>query len=325
MAELRDIKNKINIWNLPIGFSKESKLDYLNIDFTGNKFDCMVDYTKRMVNTTFEDISRSGDTFTYLHEIKGKWESEYFDDIPYLIPYEVENSKIAVIVLSGGGFIYKTIDGDVSGGKSIAERLNNNGISAYLLHYRSNPYNFPIPMLDLQRSIRYLRYHNKDNKYFNNDAVYAMGFSSGAYVVASFVNQYMHKDILDSFKEYEKDEIDTVDDSISKACYIYPQLSFNNHVPMLNSVLNEEKIDDEEKRKKLLENFHLADNLSNLDVLQFVAYGNRDVVISQASVEEYIYKLKQKDGNISQIFLGGEGHGFSDDLYIDELVKWLKF
>lgn len=325
MTEIRNIENKINIWKLPPGYSKESKLDYLNVDFNGNKFDCMVNYTKKMVNTSYEDISRIGDTFTYLHEIKGKWECETFEDIPYLIPYEVENSEIAVIVLSGGGFIYKTIDGDASGGKSIAERLNKNGISAYLLHYRSNPYEFPIPMLDLQRAIRYLKYHNKDNKYFKNDRLYAMGFSAGAYVVSSFVNQYMNEDFLDSFANYEKDEIDSMDDSISKAAFIYPQLSFTNHVPMLSSVLNNDKFDTEEKQKEILEKLHLANNLSNSDVWQFVAYGNSDIVIPQTSVEEYIKKLKQKGGNISQIFLPGEGHGFSDDLYIDEFVKWLEF
>lgn len=326
MQELRNIENKINIWELPPGYSKESKVDYLNVDFDGNKFDCMLNYTKKMVNTSFEDISKVGDTFTYLHEIKGKWECETFEDIPYLIPYKVENSEIAVIVLSGGGFIYKTIDGDASGGKSIADRLNKNGISAYLLHYRSNPYNFPIPMLDIQRAIRYLRYHNKDNKYYRNDKIYAMGFSAGAYVVSSFVNQYMNKDLLSSeFIDYKKDEIDKVDDSISKAAFIYPQLTFNYHLPMLSSVLNDDKIDTEEKRAKLLEKFHLADNLSNEDVWQFVAYGNSDIVIPQESVEEYIKKLKQKGGNISQIFLPGEGHGFSDDLYIDEFVKWLEF
>lgn len=325
MTELRKIENKINIWNKAPGNSKESKLKYLNVDFNGNKFDCMVNYTKKMVNTSYEDISIIGDTFTYLHEIKGKWECETFEDIPYLIPYEVENSEIAVIVLSGGGFIYKTIDGDTSGGKSIANRLNKNGISAYLLHYRSNPYEFPIPMLDLQRAIRYLRYHNKDNKYFKNDKLYAMGFSAGAYVVSSFVNKYMNKDIFNyEFSVYEKDEIDSIDDAITKAAYIYPQLSFINHVPMLSSVFSDDKIDTKEKRKELLEKLHLADNLSNEDVLQFVAYGNSDIVISQSTVEEYIKKLKQKGGNISQIFLPGEGHGFSDDLYIDEFVKWLE-
>ncbi len=324
MTEFRNIENKINIWNLPPGYSKKSKLEYLNIDFNANKFDCMVNYTKKMVNTSYVDISKIGDSFTYLHEIKGGWECETFEDVPYLIPYVVEKSKIAVIVLSGGGFIYKTIDGDVSGGKSIAEKLNKNGISAYLLHYRSNPYNFPIPMLDFQRAIRYLRYHNKGNKYFNNDKIYAMGFSAGAYVVSSFVNQYMNKSQISSYKKYKKDEIDNENDSISKACYIYPQLSFNNLVPMLSSVLNQEKIDKEEKRREILQKLHLANNLSNEDVLQFVAYGNRDIIIPQELVEEYIKNLKQKGGNISQIFLPGEGHGFSDDLYIDELVKWLE-
>lgn len=321
MKELRNIENRIDIWTDPQGFSKKSKLEDMNIDYKGNKFDSKVHYTKKMVNTEYDDISHFGDTFTYLHEIEGGWENETYEDIPYLIPYEVENSNIAVIVLSGGGFIYKTIDGDASGGKSIAQRLNKNGISAYLLHYRSNPYNFPIPMLDLQRAIRYLK--SKKSPYYTNDKIYIMGFSAGAYVVSSFVNQYMNKDNFDL--DYVKDEIDNIDDTITKAALIYPQLSFNDHVPMLNSVFDKDKIDTDEKRKQILKKLHLSDNISNEQVWQFIAYGNKDIVIPQLSVEQYVKSLKNRGVNVTQIFLPGEGHGFSDDLYINELVKWLEF
>lgn len=321
MKELRNIENRIDIWTNPQGFSKKSKLEDMNIDYKGNKFDSKVHYTKKMVNTEYEDISHFGDTFTYLHEIEGGWENETYEDIPYLIPYEVENSNIAVIVLSGGGFIYKTIDGNASGGKSIAQRLNKNGISAYLLHYRSNPYNFPIPMLDLQRAIRYLK--SKKSSYYTNDKIYIMGFSAGAYVVSSFVNQYMNKDNFDL--DYVKDEIDNIDDTITKAALIYPQLSFNDHVPMLNSVFDKDKIDTDEKRKQILKKLHLSDNISNEQVWQFIAYGNKDIVIPQLSVEQYVKSLKNRGVNVTQIFLPGEGHGFSDDLYINELVKWLEF
>ena len=317
-----DIDKKIDIWEKPAGYSEKSKLDYMDIDYSYNRYDATVQYARAITNTEYVDISRLGDTFTYLHEIKGGYENEEFTDIPYLIPYPVEGSKEAVIVLSGGGFAYKTIDGSVSGGKAIASRLNKAGISAFLLHYRTNPYQFPIPMLDTQRAVRYLRYH-KDQYGIDDDKIYLMGFSAGAYAVGAFVNQYMGKNNFPD--EYETDEIDGVDDSVNKAAFIYPQLTFNYHLPMLSSVLEKEKIDNQEKRESLLKDLDLKNHISNTQIWQFIAYSNKDSTIPQESVEDYIKATKDKGVNMTRIFIPDQEHGFSDDLYLEEIVAWLKF
>ena len=47
-------------------------------------------------------------------------------------------------------------------GEQIAELLNEAGISAFVLWYRSYPYREPIMFLDAQRAIRYIRYHAAD-------------------------------------------------------------------------------------------------------------------------------------------------------------------
>lgn len=317
-----DIDKKIDIWDMPAGYSEKSKLDDMNIDDSINRFDATVKYARSINGEEYKDISVLGDTFTYLHEIKGGYEEETYTDKPYIIPYIVEGSKEVVIALSGGGFAYKTIDGSASGGKAIASRLNKNGISVILLHYRSNPYRFPLPMLDLQRAIRYLRYHNEDFG-FDKDKIYAMGFSAGAYVVASFVNKYMGKDAFPD--DYKKDNIDLEDDSINKAAYIYPQLTFNYHLPMLSSVLDKDKYDNEEKLNKILLDLDLKNHINNTHVWQFTAYSNKDTTIPQKSVEDYVKSAKDAGVNFTRLFIPDEEHGFSDDLYLKEIVEWIKF
>lgn len=319
IKQLKNMNKAINIWEYPYGYSTKSKLENMNIDYDANYLDSNIRYSREITNDEFTDISRLADTFTYLHEIKRGYELETYEDIPYIIPYEVKGAKYGVIVLSGGGFGFKTIDGMRSGGVNIAEILNKRGISAYLLHYRSNPYRFPIPMLDLQRAIKYLRYNKKN---FEFDELILMGFSAGGYTVASFIYQYMGKTIENNYLE---DVIDSIDDYVNKIILIYPQLSFNHHKPMLNVVFDKEDIDTEEKREEIVNSLDIKKHIDNNEIIQFIAYGSADTTVSQQSVEEYIYVCKEKKINTSRIFLPGEGHGFRDELYVEELVKWINF
>lgn len=321
-VQKNDIDNKIDIWEKPPGYSSRSKLDEMDIDHDENRFDATVKYAREINGKEYKDISKLGDTFTYLHEIQGGYEKETFQDIPYLIPYPIQGSDKAVIVLSGGGFAYKTIDGSASGGRAIASRLNRNGISVFLLHYRSNPYNFPIPMLDLQRSIRYLK-SIKDKFGIDESKIYLMGFSSGAYAVASFINKYMGNNFFPA--NYKEDEIDKIDDTVYKAAFVYPQLTFDYHVPMLSSVMPLDQIVSKEKREKVLDQLDLKKHIDSSQVMQFVAYSNKDTTIPQESVEDYIKSAKNEGVNMTRILVPGQEHGFSDDLYLDDLVKWINF
>ena len=125
---------------------------------------------------------------------------------------------------------------------------------------------------------------------------------------------YDDQDLPDTleFDEYETDEIDGVDDSVNKAAFIYPQLTFNYHLPMLSSVLEKEKIDNQEKRESLLKDLDLKNHISNTQIWQFIAYSNKDSTIPQESVEDYIKAAKDKGVNMTRIFIPDQEHGFSD-------------
>ena len=150
-TEVADYETRINIWgNMIPGDNKKSKLASMNIDYDqDNVLVSSIEFTKALANKDYVDEEKTIDTFTYLSEIKSGFEKETFEDEPYLIPYVVEGSNQAVIIVPGGGFGYKSIDGGTSEGKDIADSINKKGISAFVLHYRSNPYEYPIPYLDL--------------------------------------------------------------------------------------------------------------------------------------------------------------------------------
>lgn len=320
-VKVHNYENKIDIWVNPYGYSTKSKLDDMNIDFDANRFDVTVGYAREIVNEQFEDISRLADTFTYMHEIKGGYESQNYNDIPYIIPYLVEKAEHTVISICGGGFAYKTIDGSPSGGKNIAERLNSRGINVFVLHYRSNPYKFPIPMLDLQRAIRYIRYNAKRFN-INPDKISLIGFSSGGYIASSFINQYMGQNHFSD--EYALDEIDEISDKVLSASFIYPALSFEYNMPMLTSVVKYDELMDESKRENLLNELDIKNHFSSSNIPQFLAYTNKDEIINQDSVEDYIRVAKENKISVTRIFVPNEKHGFSDDLYVDEFEKWIK-
>ena len=99
------------------------------------------------------------DTLVYREEIKDGYAKETYADVPFLVPYLVPGSKKCVISCPGGAYLSKSIDNE---GEQIAEFLNAAGISCFVLWYRAYPYKAPYMFLDLQRAIRFLRFHAEE-------------------------------------------------------------------------------------------------------------------------------------------------------------------
>ena len=66
---------------------------------------------------------------------------------PTLAAFEVPGAKIAVVVCPGGGYVCKA-DHE---GDPVAERLNLEGISGFVLDYRVKPCHHMTPLTDAQR------------------------------------------------------------------------------------------------------------------------------------------------------------------------------
>lgn len=316
-----DIERKINIWNEVPSNSNKSKLDDMNINYDENLFISTLSFANAIVGDKYIDKEKEIDTFTYLYEIQQGFEKETYEDEPYIIPYLVEGSDSAVIVIPGGGFAYKSMDGTTGEGKDIAETLNKNGINAFVLHYRTNPYEYPVPYLDLQRAVRYLKYHAEEY-HIDKNKISMIGGSAGGNLVGMYINKIMGSDLLPS--EYVKDEIDLVDDSISLAAMLYPAISFNDNIPMLFAMFNSNDVRDENLRNELLNQMDLIKNFNSSNVKQFIAYGTKDTMVGTSEIEKYINVAKNNNTDIHVMVAKGQGHGFAQEYYMNDYIKWFK-
>ena len=157
---------RIPIWGEKIPYnSTHSKFADMHINFKKkNKLMAMLRFLANGIcGDTYRDSSCVIDTWSYLAEIRPGFGKETYEDVPYITPFLVPGSKRAILIVPGGGFSYKQSDLDGEGkqaeGDLVARELNKAGISAFVLWYRTNPYQFPIPLLDMQRAVRFLRFH----------------------------------------------------------------------------------------------------------------------------------------------------------------------
>ena len=124
------------------------------------------------------------------------WEGTSVHKNVKLTPYVVKgDNNIAVIVCPGGSYFWHDT---VTEGTKVAEWLNENGISAFVLNYRTAQVpafifhhrlifrgnRYPDPQNDLKQAIRIIR-QNADMYGISPDKIGAMGFSAGGHLVMS--------------------------------------------------------------------------------------------------------------------------------------------
>lgn len=118
-----------------------------------------------------------------------------------LTPYIAKGDKnISIVVCPGGSYFWHDIDTE---GHEVAKWLQENGISAFVLNYRTayvpafifhhrlifRGNRYPDPQDDLLQALRYIR--SRSNEYgINPDNVGAMGFSAGGHLVMSSVELF---------------------------------------------------------------------------------------------------------------------------------------
>ena len=100
----------------------------------------------------------------------------------YLYPAPAEkNTGVAIVVCPGGGYGGLAIGYE---GHEVAQWLNQNGVSAFVLQYRLGPrYRYPAPQLDAQRAIRIVRSRAAEWK-IDPAKIGILGFSAGGHLSA---------------------------------------------------------------------------------------------------------------------------------------------
>lgn len=273
----------------------------------------------------FKDEKKTIDTYTdTCVKATDPAYGETFEDIPYLIPFPAKDSKRAVIVVPGGGYCMKEMEGE---GTKIAEQLQKCGITAFVLWYRSNPYYQPYPLMDMQRAVRYVRYHAKDYGY-DADQIGAVGFSAGGGQVSLFMNVLRGGRI--TLPDYEKDAVDDVDDALNFAALVYPALGYEMNPTMMFASFPAEDVRDEKRREILMEQYDAIRHMNSGNIPQFICYGTKDQMISVAKIKEYIQALKHAGASVTEVPVEGADHGYGDGagteygFWLKEYIEWVQ-
>jgi len=309
----------LNIWgnSIPMNTGK-SKLDDMTIRRMPNLM-LLLGMARDTFGTKIVKNRKYFDTFTYEKYIKPGVGKESYDDVPTLTPFIVPKSDTAVIIAPGGGFFYKEVDSE---GYHRAKTLNEMGISAFVLDYRVNPYKAPAEYLDMQRAIRYVRFH-ADKYGINPDKVGVMGSSAGGYVAAA--SALLLPDEAPQIDGYVPDEIDMVSGRASFISLFYPVTGFHKNPSML-SILVGDDFYDEKKRPSLQEYYSLQNHLDDDVPPIFLIYGDKDPLKDMLDFERAV---KEKHLPIETHVIPKVSHGFSpikdiDSLWKEDYEKWVK-
>ena len=142
--------------------------------------------------------------------------NESIEFIPYLTPYIKEGAKTAIVVCPGGGYMRRA----EHEGNTIAEWLNEIGVTAYVLEYRVAPYQAPAEASDVQRAMRVVR---AEAEKYGYEKIGVMGFSAGGHL-AGTVSVHYDKDFYEP-----TDEIDSLSARPDFSVLCYPVIDMFNY------------------------------------------------------------------------------------------------
>jgi acetyl esterase/lipase len=111
------------------------------------------------------------------------------DDIPAFVLYLPSSHQPTpgIIVCPSDNYSSLSMDHE---GRQVAEWLNNLGIAAFVLKYRVAPtYRYPVPLLDAQRAMRYIRSNASLYNLVENE-IGIMGFSAGGHLAAMVATHF---------------------------------------------------------------------------------------------------------------------------------------
>lgn len=250
-----------------------------------------------------------------LWEGKIPYNTEELDFVPQIEAYPA-NSKGAVIVFAGGGYGMKA----AHEGPVYAEWLQSNGITAFVVDYRVEPYKHPAEISDAMRAVKYVRYFAERYK-IDRDKIAVMGSSAGAHLAGS-VSVHYDKDMYESM-----DRIDVESCRPNATILCYPVIDLGNYrhdgskQNLLGNRAPERLVDFMSLHKQVNENTPEA-FIWHTSTDQAVSVMNSLLYAEALSRESIPYEL--------HIYpYGGHGLGLApNDPYIakwqNDLLDWLK-
>lgn len=171
------------------------------------------------------------------------WEkgaAPYYDEKkgeePFLLPHIVTGAQICVIIAPGGAYVGKSLEKE---GSKIADMLNENGISAFVLDYRVRPYCYPVMLEDVKRAVRVVRSLSGQYGYCE-DKIAILGFSAGGHLASMALTHF-------DYGKNDGDKIDRISSRPDLGILCYPVITLGEytHSETKSSLLAERAGDSE--------------------------------------------------------------------------------
>lgn len=130
----------------------------------------------------------------------------------------------AVVICAGGGYSYIATGKE---GYLVAEKLNESGITAFVLKYRlpttkGTDFKHPVPLSDALRAIQWVRHHAKEYQ-VDPKRIGIMGFSAGGHLAASAGTLYAKY-------QFGSDDVSKVNSRPDFMCLGYPVISMRKNI-----------------------------------------------------------------------------------------------
>jgi len=227
------------------------------------------------------------------------------EDIPALsvfIPQQGQSNGTAVIIAPGGA--YRLLASNLEG-RQIADWFTARGVTAFVLRYRLGPnYLYPIPLLDAQRAIRYVRANSKQYG-IDPNRVGIIGFSAGGHLAA----------MTATISDYEgkPDAPDSVDRLSAKPNFLVLGYSWNNAMqpsepPYISSYQKIMRMSGDEVLK--FEKIFTPALLVNKETPRTFIYSTTDDKVVHVSASVDFYTALVKAGVPAELHLFAHGaHG----------------
>ncbi|WP_423216350.1 alpha/beta hydrolase [Streptococcus equinus] len=312
---------KLYIWgeNIP-GNSQKSKTDVLDIHKEYTEQDLAEKYPGIWDKSTSELGDLSGnDTTVFHHEIENGPAKMTYEDEPFLIPYLVEGSERCVIICPGGAYLIKGMTEE----KATAKALNQAGISAFILWYRTYPYYAPLMFLDCQRAIRYVRYHASDYG-IDPEKIALIGFSAGGNLAFESYYWLRNRNLMP--EDYSSDEVDKVDATVAGLAGVYPAISLVND-KIIAILAGRDTYDNPEKRDQFAKEYDIFSRVQKGDAPLFLCAAMDDAIVDSTHLLTLTKIAKEKDIPVELHLFPQGGHGLNDEIILKQwknlFITWL--